>query len=275
MLHALLVAAALTPFDQVVAAERAFAAASEAKGHHAAFLDYLAADAIAFQPLPSPGRAAHEGKPRANGTLAWGPAWATVSSAGDLGLSTGPFQFTQHGDPKVPPVTGWYFSIWRRQADGSWKVAVDAGIGCPLSFVVPASVEDPLRARKPAAQPPGPSDAAKARGKVATIERTLEAAAKKGMGAAVAAHADPQMRVHREGKPPAVGLEAAKALLATDTRALACTTERIVAAASGDLAYSYGSCSVADAVSNFRYGYLRVWRRQADGSFKVFVDVTP
>ena len=48
MLTAILLAATLSSFDEVVAAERAFAAASLEKGLHESFLAYLAEDAIVF-----------------------------------------------------------------------------------------------------------------------------------------------------------------------------------------------------------------------------------
>src|SRR5262245_47358125 len=126
MLATLAVIAALSPFDQVVAAERAFAAASVERGQHPAFLEYLASDANTFGPLPAPGRAAHEGKPKSSSTLRWGPEWVAVASSGDLALSTGPWELRRPGPPAVK-VTGWFFSIWKKQADGAWKVAVDSG----------------------------------------------------------------------------------------------------------------------------------------------------
>lgn len=61
-------------------------------------------------------------------TLDWAPAWGDVSAAGDLGYTTGPFVFTDQGPAKRQPQRGYYFSIWRKQADGTWKVALDAGV---------------------------------------------------------------------------------------------------------------------------------------------------
>jgi len=52
----------------------------------------------------------------------------------------------------------------------------------------------------------------------------------------------------------------------------------ITASASGDLAYTYGTCAdLAGSGSDGpkKYGFLHVWRRQADASWKLVVDVTP
>lgn len=270
MLSAIVLAATLSPFDQVVASERAFAASSLEKGLHESFLSYLAQDAIVFDPVPASGRAAHEGKPPSKGNLSWGPAWVAVSSAGDLALSTGPWEFRLKEDAAKEPRTGYFFSVWRKQQDDTWKVAVDIGISSPMTFAVPKTVENgsagaPSRAVRP-------SDGANARIDVTTAERKLLASAPSGLGDATAAQIDPAVRIYRDGKPPAIGRDAARALLATDKRGVTCKADRITAAVSGDLGYAYGSCS---GEGSAQYGFLHVWRKQPDGTWKIAVDVTP
>jgi len=272
MISALLLAATLSPFDQVVAAERAFAAASLEKGLHEAFLANLAPDAIAFLPLPGPARPKHEGQPKTTAKLNWGPTWVAVSSAGDLALSTGPWQVSHHEDTLVKVSTGLFFSIWRHEPDGEWKVVVDSGISSPLKFDLPKTVENGFAGA--AAAKPRPGSAANGRIGVATAERTLDAAAKAGLGKAIAAQADPLVRVYREGRPAAIGAVAAKALLETDTRKVACTPDRVIASASGDLGYAYGVCA-GEGGDTAKYGFLRVWRMRADGTWTILSDVTP
>src|SRR5262245_22406957 len=131
LMTALLLAATISPFDDVVATERSFAATSLREGLHEAFLAYLAPNAIGFLPLPGPARPSHENKKKADMQLTWGPVWAAVSPAGDLALSTGPWQISHHEKTAIGVTTGWFFSIWERQPDGTWKVAVDSGISAP------------------------------------------------------------------------------------------------------------------------------------------------
>jgi ketosteroid isomerase-like protein len=270
MLAALLLAATVPPFNQVVAAERAFAAASLEKGLHESFLSYLAQDSVVFDPLPTPGRAAHEGKPPSKGKLSWGPAWVAVSSAGDLALSTGPWEFRPADDPPKEPRTGYFFSVWRKEQDGAWRVAVDIGISSPFTFAVPEGVENGSGGSP--ALPARPSDAANARIDVTTAERRLSTSASSGLGEATAAQIDPAARIYRDGKPVAVGSEQARALLATDRRHVTCKAGRITAAASGDLGYAYGTCL---GEGSTQYGFLHVWRKQPDGTWKIAADVTP
>jgi len=274
MITALLLAATLTPFDEVVAAERAFAAAAAVKDRHQAFLDHLAPDAIAFLPLPGPARPSHEGKPPAQGKLVWGPSWVAVSSSGDLALSTGPWEI--QGLPEDSPLdvkTGWFFSVWRRQPGGAWKVAVDAGTSARMKFALPKQVENGFAEAPGKGAPQGTAGDAKSA--VTTAERALSGAAKSGLGAAIAAMADAHVRIYRERKAGAFGAADARTLLANDKRSVSCSTDKIIAAVSGDLAYAYGTCASAGTDDQSKLGFLHVWRRQADGSYKILVDVTP
>ena len=108
-----------------------------------------------------------------------------------------------------------------------------------------------------------------------TAERALTAAARTGLGAAVAAKTDPSVRVYRNGQAVAVGPVAARALLGTDQRSVTCTPEDVVTSASGDLGYAYGACAGEGSDASSKYGFLRVWRKQADGTWRILVDVMP
>jgi ketosteroid isomerase-like protein len=58
--------------------------------------------------------------------LSWQPTKAGVSSGGDLGYTMGTYELTLNG-PKGKPVTdhGKYLTLWKKQADGGWKVLAD------------------------------------------------------------------------------------------------------------------------------------------------------
>jgi ketosteroid isomerase-like protein len=92
------------------------------------FASYLAANAIFYVP----GAPAHRGADafkRAFGELSkipgfslkWMAEKADVALSGDLGYSTGTYTAT-FGDTTDQ---GKYLTIWRKQSDGSWKVAED------------------------------------------------------------------------------------------------------------------------------------------------------
>jgi ketosteroid isomerase-like protein len=68
----------------------------------------------------------------------WAPTRAEVSTAGDLGYTVGNYRTVATGPDGVEmESTGTYVSIWRRQADGGWKVEMD--LGNPITPPTPVS----------------------------------------------------------------------------------------------------------------------------------------
>ncbi|MBI1730156.1 DUF4440 domain-containing protein [Candidatus Acetothermia bacterium] len=63
-----------------------------------------------------------------NSSLRWQPVMATVASSGELGYTYGNWTLKTVGDDGKPVVLyGKYVTIWKKQADGAWKAAVDLG----------------------------------------------------------------------------------------------------------------------------------------------------
>lgn len=120
-------AAAAGDYDDLVAAERAFAADSVARGSREAFLAALADDGLVFAPGPVAGKTVWLARPVAGAKLEWAPEVAEVSSAGDLGYTSGPWRLTPAG-ADLPRAFGHYLSVWRKDADGHWKLLVDHGV---------------------------------------------------------------------------------------------------------------------------------------------------
>lgn len=64
--------------------------------------------------------------------LTWTPTDARMGPSGDMGYTWGHFE-GHSKDANGNPVTtsGRYMTIWRKEPDGSWKVALDAGANEP------------------------------------------------------------------------------------------------------------------------------------------------
>jgi ketosteroid isomerase-like protein len=130
--------AAAGPVDDVLAADRAFAALAKEKGPRTAFTEFADPQAIMFRAGVGPvkgidaiGRV-FEDPPAA--TPVWEPENAEVAASGDLAYSWGPFTWTPVPDGPLagkPPLTGYYVSIWKKQPDGRWKWVVDLGVPAP------------------------------------------------------------------------------------------------------------------------------------------------
>ncbi len=115
--------------QQVFAAESAFAQTLAARDPQA-FATYVAVDAVFFGRQGTlHGREAvvagwhpfFEGRAA---PFSWSPEMVEVLESGTLALSSGPVR-----DPTGRQV-GTFNSIWRRDADGHWRVVFDKG--CPV-----------------------------------------------------------------------------------------------------------------------------------------------
>jgi len=64
--------------------------------------------------------------------LTWTPIRAEMAASGDLGYTFGNYVFTAN-DKDGKPVAhfGKYATVWKKQKDGSWKVAFDMGNSRP------------------------------------------------------------------------------------------------------------------------------------------------
>lgn len=123
--------AAAEPAEELRAAEIAFAA-SVAEGDIERFKSFIDEDAVFVGATALRGREAivqawsvffAENGP----TLSWQPDIVEVRPDG-LGLSRGPYTLTTIAEGGAENTSSGYFnSIWRRAADGSWKVLFDAG----------------------------------------------------------------------------------------------------------------------------------------------------
>jgi ketosteroid isomerase-like protein len=244
----------------VVAAERAFAAAGAKRGWAAAFRSYAAPEAIMLNPDPVN---AHESLANIPGdgetTLDWRPAYAGISRSGDFGFTTGPFLIRGREG-----VVGHYFTVWRLQADGSWKWIFDAG-----TDVVDTS---PVA---PDAEIPGlPVATAGAATPQAAVAEVADLEAKHTSSATLVKLLADDTRVHRPFAARGIGITAASALFAGDGATSFAPLHR-EAALSGDLVFSMGEVrDLHEGAERLRY-YARIWQRRADGWRIVFDEIVP
>ncbi|HEV2750331.1 MAG TPA: nuclear transport factor 2 family protein [Gemmatimonadales bacterium] len=72
-------------------------------------------------------------------TLRWQPTRSDVGAAGDLGYTVGRYEARRRDVKGAANVrTGTYLTIWKKQADGSWKVVLDTGVEDPPTEVAAA-----------------------------------------------------------------------------------------------------------------------------------------
>lgn len=261
----------------LIAAEYAFAEAAPRLGVRDAFLAFLADDAILFRPRPVRGRDWFQSRPPRPGLLTWYPCFARLSRAGDLGLSTGPWEFRPNSLDEEPIAHGYFTSIWRAQADGGWKVEIDCGIGCPA----PTGPIAPLR---PDGAPSGAIESAVDAAVVVDLDRVCAELLAVDRDFAQAAHIDlvaaydraiigDEGRVYRDDARPFVGRESIRTGVGALTGSIVWRAEGARISRSGDLGYVYGFAQHTPSHGGLVEScYLRVWQRVA-GEWRLLIDV--
>ncbi len=118
--------AQVAPAETVRAREVAFAA-SMANRDFQAFLTFIAPDAVFFngnEPIRGQDAIGEAWRPFFDGPTApfsWSPDVVEVLESGGLAMTSGPVR-----DPAGTP-SGRFNSVWRRDADGVWRVVFDKG----------------------------------------------------------------------------------------------------------------------------------------------------
>jgi ketosteroid isomerase-like protein len=265
--------------ESLVAAERAFARASVENGVRSAFIEFFANDGIGFDPHPTKMKEAYLNIPapatRRPVVLDWQPAYADVSRAGDLGYTTGPFTFTDKSPEKRPTRYGFYFSIWKTQPDGSWKVVLDCGIHTPDH----SGQHFPFRAASHAylKKSVSSSNLEAGRSSLITVDRQFQEATNRRGAMAYIDYLAADSRLHRDGLMPLIGRNAIRSFLSKMKAALTWEPMQADIAQSGDLGYTLGRyelkpSSASTALQEERGYYVRVWKRDNLGKWKLVLD---
>jgi ketosteroid isomerase-like protein len=260
----------------MVETERAFSRASEEKGTREAFTEFIADDGILFRPTPVFGKKWMQEHPLpaspTRSVLSWQPILADVSRAGDLGYTTGPWQFRKDIKDARPTAFGNFMTVWKKEANGSWKFVLDLGISNPepkgaAPMFEPGSSQTKGKIEKVA------HDAA--RSALLNFDREFsKTSADHGAREALLVYAAKDVRLYRNDHFPFVGKMAAADALAPLTSEWTWKPSFADVSSSGDLGYSYGIYELKDkngAVSE-KGNYARVWKK-VNGTWKLVVDV--
>ena len=249
----------------LIATEKAYAKLAGEKGFRAASISVFADDAVIFTPNPVNGKKFWR-EAKEDPVLTWRPVFASISRSGQLGYTTGPWEYRKSRDAEQPDGFGHFVTIWRKDANGVWQVALDVGIDHPL----PSQAENESEAYVPSKPLANPESASPDLDKV---QSDFTESLKEDEADAIIDHATDDIRVYRRGQLPAVGKSAAKKMLAEEN---AETTRAPLGAGTShpiDLAYEYGEYTSEHDNTKQRGIYLCIWQLESDGAWKLALDL--
>ncbi|HAF15956.1 MAG TPA: hypothetical protein DCK93_04530 [Blastocatellia bacterium] len=265
--------------ESLVDTERAFARMSQEKGTRPAFMAFIAEDGILFRPTAVKGKQWMIDHPLPPSDkrplLSWQPMFAEVARAGDMGYTTGPWEYKDDIHDAKPTAFGNFVTVWKRQADGEWKFAIDLGISHPEP-VQPVQLWDlPTGYKQPS------------KGRVVNVKaaRTallardrdfFNASSRWGILRSFQIFAADDVRLFGEGKLPVVSKERASVALSQGLIAWSWQPTSADVSRSGDLGYTHGlyqlkSTTLGNSLTE-KGNYLRIWKKQ-NGIWKVVLDL--
>jgi ketosteroid isomerase-like protein len=270
-----LTAKAQTPLQQMVQTEQAFSRMAAEKNTRDAFLTFIADDGLLFRPTAVNGKKwlnEHPVPPSdKHPLLAWQPAFAGMAAAGDLGFTTGPWEFKADVKDEKPAGYGHFVTLWKKQSDGSWKFVVDLGINHPMSGG-PQTLWQPSEPKPPAKIQLVDVEIAR-RNLLDWDRKYLDVNTKHGLVKAFMSYASPNVRLYRVGNLPYIGRNVSANALEAAKGQVSWTTTGGDVSSSNDLGYTYGTYEVTDAAQVTERGsYVRIWQNEG-GVWRIVLDV--
>lgn len=259
---------ASSTLKSLVETEQAFSKTAEAKSTREAFMTFIADDGILFRPNAVAGKKWLQDHPTPvsdkRPLLSWQPVFGEVAESGDLGYTTGPWEFRSDRNNEKPAAFGDFVTIWKKQSDGSWRFALDLGISHPqssgpLNLWQVEEKRDKTSNRK--------TDIEATPNALIDLDNKTRIARERGYGEFFRIQAHENVRLYREGSNPVLGKSAATSSLSESKLSVILKATGGDVSRGGDLGYTYGTYEVTDPSSSKakeKGNYLHIWKKQRD-----------
>jgi len=245
----------------LIATEKAYAKLAGEKGFRAASISVFADDAVIFTPNPVNGKKFWR-EAKEDPVLTWRPVFASISRSGQLGYTTGPWEYRKSRDAEQPDGFGHFVTIWRKDANGVWQVALDVGV----NHSQPQEVETEIRTYVPNSPLLRPESA---RTDLEKIQSSFAESLRTNEADAIINNASEDIRVYRRGLLPAVAKSVAKKLLAAEHVKTMRTALGTGIGPATDLAYEYGEYASERDNTTQRGIYLCIWQLDLDSTWRL------
>lgn len=260
--------------SEMVEAERNFAKASATKGRNAAFLDNLADECLVYNKVwLTKGKQFFRDQQPGPVILKWEPEFADISSGGDLGVTTGPWEVQEYRPGTQPLMKGYFLTVWRKQADGAWKAILDNGAIMNVPEKNDHAVSFPEGADKPKKDYKVTDAQAVAAELKKADARFLEAWKKDPVPDTYLSYLASGCRMMRPEALPATTVETVDKMLAEEDKLATWICAGADAAPAGDLGFTYGIFTRQSEEKYAEGSYVRIWKKQADGTFKILIEM--
>jgi len=242
------------PIDKLIASEKSFAATSKEQTTKIAFLSFLDSNCVGYRNGEQVNLFEEYSKRKEDSSkLTWAPEFAVISSSGDLGATTGPWEYRQSSLKDTPVAHGHFTTIWKKNDKGEWKAVFDMGIGYAQkqnnnNQITEVILTKPVRVEKET-------------GTLALIDLNFSDAFEIDKKYAVSKVVTNDSWLSIQGNAPLKGSSAINAFLSSYADNIKFSLpEHSVFSKSMDMFAMYGQAQTGDT----KQAYMRLWIKQGD-----------
>jgi hypothetical protein len=254
--------------NKVIEAEKSFNKLVERKGIKGGFLAVADPEGIVFKPDAVNIAEFYNNIDKQSGSLSWTPNFARISGNGDLAFTAGPYVY-QNGKGDDDKVYGDYFSLWRIDAEGKFRLLINLGIQHPepdkdnlTDFRSPegdkrvAPSKDPFNGKKII---------------LATDELFNHSLTISTLGT-YKEFLSLEGHFYFPGFEPLTGRERVMKFLSNEAITISAKTVNAGRSTSNDLAYTYGKARIKKGSILSNYNYVRIWELDKNHKWNILLE---
>lgn len=261
--------------NSMLATEYKFAASAAKVGMHDAFLKYISNDGILFKPTPVNGKKyLTENNQPSTGLLSWYPSYAFISKAGDMGLSTGPWEYRKTKKDSSASSYGNFCTIWEKQSNGEWKFAIDCGNDNPkpveeISALTVDTAKANILSKSGSVNNEKPDELIAVDKQINLISSSI------GITSIYQKLINEETRLLRDGSHPIIGSISINDYFSKEELKYNFIPAGGKISTSKDFGFTYGELEITNSQNNSseKFSYVHVWKKAVRG-WNLLVDVT-
>jgi ketosteroid isomerase-like protein len=255
-------------------AEQNFAKASVMYGRNAAFVENFADESVIFtDKWITTGKQYSKERKAAPVVLKWEPEYMDIAKSRDFGFSTGPWE-AQEYRPGTPPLsTGYFLTVWKKQADGAWKVILDGGGTSPAKKDYKHTFSFPVGADKAVPNPPIKNASILSKELIDRENQFLLTWTKSPLASTYTSYLALYSRLQLSGHLPTTNADTINYLISHFDKNLLWKTSGSGAATSCDMGFTYGLLEIPGKREVIKGHYVRIWKKQAGNGWKIVMEM--
>jgi hypothetical protein len=181
------------------------------------------------------------------GILNWEPAFAVISASGDMGATTGPYEFRAKTIQDTPVGRGTFFSVWHINSAGEWKNMADFGSSYKMQAPMVQKVKEITLDKSKAVD--------QDREGLMQLDKKFNTALQDRNIGGWMPYTSTDSWLNTDGQLPAAGMLQIADVLQKLPAGLQINTTAAELSPAQDLGYTYGTVVNGSKLNN----YLRVW----------------